>query len=72
MGYKTSKKVDLLERKYQKMGYKINQTRDSLFLSRTPQGNKSMKRIGKKLGTGGGSGSATTVFAYKDLKKVKG
>ena len=69
--YKVSSKTRKEAAKYRAKGYKINQTSDSRFLSRNPRGRKDMKRIGKKLGTGGGRGSSTTVFAYKDVKRKK-
>jgi len=69
--YKASKKTEKLAKQYRKKGYKIKQTTDSKFLYRRPGGRKDMKRVGKKIGTGGGPRSATTIFAYKDVKRKK-
>jgi len=69
MVYKVSKAVEKKVREYERKGYKINQTTDSNFLSRRPQNRKDLIRIGKYLGTGGGSHVSTSIFAYKDKKK---
>jgi hypothetical protein len=71
MLYNTSKKVEELAKKYKKKGYSINQTTDSYFLKRQPQNRKDMKRVGVFLGTGGGSNTSTSIFAYKDKKIPK-
>ncbi len=69
MVYKVSKAIEKKAKQYEKRGYKINQTTDSRFLSRRPMNRKDTQRIGVKLGTGGGSHTSTTVFAYKDKKR---
>lgn len=66
--YKVSKKVQSEALKMKQRGYKIVQTTDSMFLHRKPMNRKNRKRIGKKIGTGGGVGISTSVFAYKEIK----
>ena len=61
----TKKKIKTAKEK----GFKIKQTTDSKFLTRRPKGRKDMMRTGSKLGTGGGSHTSTTIFAYKEKKK---
>lgn len=67
--YNVSKETERKAEEYKRKGYKIRQTTDSYFLTRKPNGKNNMKRIGVKIGTGGGSHASTTVFAYKDVKK---